>query len=53
MSPAQAPSQAPTQTNGREPAMSSAGPPTEEAIDDLKRKLDELQGQLSQLSKKP
>jgi hypothetical protein len=28
-------------------------PPTEEAIDDLKRKLDELQSQLSQLSKKP
>ncbi len=29
-----------------------AGPPSEEAIDDLKRKLDELQSQLSQLGKK-
>jgi polyhydroxyalkanoate synthesis repressor PhaR len=51
------PAQAPTQANGKEPskadAMSPAGPPTEEAIDDLKRKLDELQSQLSQLSKKP
>ncbi len=47
--------------NGKEPpkadaaaaATPPAGPPTEEAIDDLKRKLDELQNQLSQLSKKP
>jgi hypothetical protein len=47
----------PGQANGKEPpkadAASPAGPPTEEAIDDLKRKLDELQSQLSQLSKKP
>jgi len=46
----------PAQTNGKEPpkpdSTSPAGPPTEEAIDDLKRKLDELQSQLSQLSKK-
>ena len=34
-------------------AAAAAGPPSEEAIDDLKRKLDELQSQLSQLGKKP
>jgi polyhydroxyalkanoate synthesis repressor PhaR len=48
----------PGQVNGAaEPpkadAAASAGPPSEEAIDDLKRKLDELQSQLSQLGKKP
>jgi len=52
----------PGQTNGHsasqspsaQPAASAAaGPPTDEAIDDLKRKLDELQSQLSQLGKKP
>ena len=50
-----APAMSPAQTNGREHAKADApaGPPTEEAIDDLKRKLDELQSQLSQLSKKP
>ena len=55
-----APGMQPTHANGKEPPkadaateMSLAGPPTEEAIDDLKRKLDELQSQLSQLSKKP
>ena len=31
----------------------AAAPPSEEAIDDLKRKLDELQTQLATLSKKP
>ena len=31
----------------------AAAPPTEAAIDDLKRKLDELQNQLAELSKKP
>jgi polyhydroxyalkanoate synthesis repressor PhaR len=55
--------------NGQEPARSdtgrsdtgrsdmgrsdTAGPPTDAAIDDLKRKLDELQNQLAELSKKP
>jgi polyhydroxyalkanoate synthesis repressor PhaR len=52
-----APGASPAQANGKEPpkaeATAPAGPPTEEAIDDLKRKLDELQSQLSQLSKKP
>ena len=42
--------------NGAEPpkteAASPAAPPSEEAIDDLKRKLDELQGQLAQFAKK-
>jgi polyhydroxyalkanoate synthesis repressor PhaR len=42
--------------NGAEPpkadAPPPAGPPSEEAIDDLKRKLDELQSQLSQFGKK-
>jgi polyhydroxyalkanoate synthesis repressor PhaR len=46
----------PGQMNGAEPAKTEAaapaGPPSEEAIDDLKRKLDELQSQLSQLGKK-
>jgi polyhydroxyalkanoate synthesis repressor PhaR len=44
------------QANGAEPpkadAASAAAPPSEEAIDDLKRKLDELQSQLSQFAKK-
>jgi polyhydroxyalkanoate synthesis repressor PhaR len=53
-----APGTAPAHMNGTEPATADAaaqppGPPSEEAIDDLKRKLDELQSQLSQLSKKP
>jgi hypothetical protein len=33
-------------------ATAAAAPPNEGAIDDLKRKLDELQNQLSELSKK-
>ena len=53
-----APGAAPAHMNGAEPpkaeaAPPAAGPPSEEAIDDLKRKLDELQAQLSQLGKKP
>ena len=45
---------APPLTNGQEPPRSdAANPPTEAAIDDLKRKLDELQDQLAELSKKP
>jgi polyhydroxyalkanoate synthesis repressor PhaR len=45
----------PGQANGAaEPPRAPAGaPPEKEAIDDLKRKLDELQGQLAELSKKP
>jgi polyhydroxyalkanoate synthesis repressor PhaR len=44
----------PPLTNGQEPPKSDAtNPPTEAAIDDLKRKLDELQNQLAELSKKP
>jgi len=52
----------PGQTNGHsappspsaQPAASApTSPPTDEAIDDLKRKLDALQSQLSQLGKKP
>ena len=47
------PGAASAHTNGAEPhTPTPAGPPSEEAIDDLKRKLDELQGQLSQLGKK-
>jgi polyhydroxyalkanoate synthesis repressor PhaR len=48
----------PAQANGAEPSRSGTqGPETPapgstEAIDDLKRKLDELQGQLAELSKK-
>jgi polyhydroxyalkanoate synthesis repressor PhaR len=49
----------PAQTNGAEPpksepspAAGGSAPPSEEAIDDLKRKLDELQNQLAELSKK-
>src|SRR5476651_2424807 len=46
----------PAQPNGAEQptaeATPPAGPPSEEAIDDLKRKLDALQSQLSQLGKK-
>jgi polyhydroxyalkanoate synthesis repressor PhaR len=56
--PAPSSMSSPAHANGKEPpkadaTTSPAGPPTEEAIDDLKRKLDELQSQLSQLSKKP
>ena len=46
------------QANGQEPPPSAKGPEAsapaskEAAIDDLKRKLDELQGQLAELSKK-
>jgi polyhydroxyalkanoate synthesis repressor PhaR len=46
----------PPQANGAEPlrsAPAASGPPGDQAIDDLKRKLDELQSQLSMLSKKP
>jgi polyhydroxyalkanoate synthesis repressor PhaR len=55
--PAQTPSQAPSQANGSaEPAGPQAAPAAppekDDAIDDLKRKLDELQGQLAELSKK-
>jgi polyhydroxyalkanoate synthesis repressor PhaR len=50
------PGAAPAHMNGTEQptaeATPPAGPPSEEAIDDLKRRLDELQGQLSQLGKK-
>ena len=45
-----------TPANGTEPprtAPASSGPVGDQAIDDLKRKLDELQSQLSMLSKKP
>ena len=45
----------PGQANGQEPAKAetpAAAPANEAAIDDLKRKLDELQSQLSELSKK-
>jgi polyhydroxyalkanoate synthesis repressor PhaR len=47
---------APPQANGTEPPRSTpaaSGPAGDHAIDDLKRKLDELQSQLSMLSKKP
>jgi polyhydroxyalkanoate synthesis repressor PhaR len=51
-----APGAPPAHMNGAEApkteATTPAGPPSEEAIDDLKRKLDELQSQLSQLGKK-
>ena len=45
----------PGQTNGaaEPPKSPSAAPPDKEAIDELKRKLDELQGQLAELGKKP
>jgi polyhydroxyalkanoate synthesis repressor PhaR len=45
----------PAQANGQEPtkAAPQAGAANDAAIDDLKRKLDELQGQLAELSKKP
>jgi len=44
----------PAQTNGQEPPKSEApsAASNDAAIDDLKRKLDELQGQLAELSKK-
>jgi polyhydroxyalkanoate synthesis regulator protein len=44
---------APPMTNGQDaPKADAAQPPNEAAIDDLKRKLDELQNQLAELSKK-
>ena len=45
---------APSQANGQEPTKpeTPAAASNEAAIDDLKRKLDELQGQLAELSKK-
>src|SRR5690348_5859692 len=46
------PSPPPPQANGTEPSKSEATSGSNEAIDDLKRKLDELQGQLAELSKK-
>ena len=43
----------PAQANGAaEPTRSESAPEKDAAIDDLKRKLDELQGQLAELSKK-
>ncbi len=60
----QGPGGMPAAANGRDPqsrkspatpaasSPSPSGPPSEEAIDDLKRKLDELQSQLAMLSKK-
>jgi len=43
-----------TAANGHEPAKpAAAGPSNDAAIDDLKRKLDELQSQLAELGKKP
>ncbi|WP_428676249.1 polyhydroxyalkanoate synthesis repressor PhaR [Reyranella sp.] len=52
---APAPSSSPAGANGHEPARpeSAAAPSGEAAIDDLKRKLDELQNQLAELGKKP
>ncbi len=44
----------PGAANGQEPPKAETpGPPNEAAIDELKRKLDELQNQLAELSKKP
>jgi polyhydroxyalkanoate synthesis repressor PhaR len=52
--PGGAPGTPPSGANGQEPAKSEtpAAPSNDAAIDDLKRKLDELQGQLAELSKK-
>jgi polyhydroxyalkanoate synthesis repressor PhaR len=54
--PGQAPTQASTQANGAaaEPAKPEQAPPAdkEAAVEDLQRKLNELQGQLAELSKK-
>jgi polyhydroxyalkanoate synthesis repressor PhaR len=53
------PGRPPTATNGQEPpakggeAPATPAPANDTAIDDLKRKLDELQSQLAELSKKP
>ena len=49
-----APGTPPAQANGQEPTKpeAPATAPNDAAIDDLKRKLDELQGQLAELSKK-
>ena len=52
------PGQTPVAANGQEPSVrtetpaATAAPANEGAIDDLKRKLDELQNQLAELSKK-
>jgi polyhydroxyalkanoate synthesis repressor PhaR len=43
---------APTAANGQEQPAKADTPPGDAAIDDLKRKLDELQSQLAELSKK-
>ena len=58
--PGSGPGSKPSQANGQEPPKPASAPgaaPTaasnEAAIDDLKRKLDELQNQLALLSKKP
>ncbi|WP_425068447.1 polyhydroxyalkanoate synthesis repressor PhaR [Reyranella sp.] len=51
---APSPSSSPGAANGHEPARpESAAPSSDAAIDDLKRKLDELQSQLAELGKKP
>ena len=42
----------PTAPNGHETTTEAAAPATDAAIDDLKRKLDELQSQLAELGKK-
>jgi polyhydroxyalkanoate synthesis repressor PhaR len=42
-----------SKTEAPQASSSAGGPPNDQAIDDLKRKLDELQSQLAQLSKKP
>jgi hypothetical protein len=50
----QPPAPAATAANGHEPAKPEAAAPSgDTAIDDLKRKLDELQSQLAELGKKP
>jgi polyhydroxyalkanoate synthesis repressor PhaR len=50
----QPPAPAATAANGHEPAKPEAAAPSNDAaIDDLKRKLDELQSQLAELGKKP
>ena len=50
---ATAPQAATPHANGVEPPRVEPLPANDEAIVDLKRKLDELQGQLAELSKKP
>jgi polyhydroxyalkanoate synthesis repressor PhaR len=53
--PGGAPAAPPVTPNGHEPvkAAETAAPSNDTAIDDLKRKLDELQSQLAELGKKP